>query len=92
MEYEVTHNEGEHRFEASENGHIALVEYQILDRHLMNIYHTEVPKPVESSGLGSALMKEVLSFARKNHYRVLPTCAFAQVYVGMHPNHQDMLV
>ncbi len=92
MEYEVRHNEGKHRFEASENGHMALVEYQILDRGLMNIYHTEVPDSIEGLGVGSALMREALAFARKNHYKVLPTCSFAQVYVGMHPNYQDMLV
>ena len=92
MEYEVKHNEGKHRFETSRNGHVASVDYQMLDRELMNIYHTEVPKPIEGSGVGAALMKEALAFARKNHYRVLPTCSFAQIYVGMHPNYKDMLV
>lgn len=92
MKYEVKHNEGKHRFETSKNGHIALVEYQMLDRGLMNIYHTEVPEPMEGCGAGAALMKEALAYAREKHYRVLPTCSFARIYVGTHPNCQDMLV
>ena len=92
MKFEVTHKEGEHRFEAWKDGYLALVEYQILDRELMNIYHTEVPGPIEGQGVGSALMKEALEYARQNNYRVLPTCPFAQTYLRKHPDYKDMLV
>lgn len=91
MEYNVVHNEGMHRFETQKDGGRALVEYQVLDKEVMNIYHTEVPKSMEGHGVGSAMMKEALSFARKNRYKVLPTCPFAQAYLSKHPGFQDIL-
>lgn len=91
MKYSVTHNEGEHRFEAKKNGYLALVEYHLLDKEVMNIYHTDVPEPIEGKGIGSAMMKEALDFARRNHYRILPTCPFAQAYLLKHPDYGDIL-
>lgn len=91
MEYNVTHNQKKHRFETNKDGYLALVEYQLLDRQIINIYHTEVPRPIEGQGVGSAIMKEVLDFARLNRYRVLPTCPFAQSYLHKHPGYGDVL-
>lgn len=91
MEYEVMHNEKERRFEMTDHGDLALVEYQLLGDGIMNIYHTEVPESIEGKGVGSAMMKEALEFARRNHYRVVPTCAFAQSYLQKHPDYMDVL-
>lgn len=92
MEYLVKHNNGKHRFETNQEGNLAFVEYQILDNEIMNIYHTEVPEPIEGKGVGSAIMKEALDFARRNNYQVLPTCAFAQSYLMKHPDYRDVLI
>lgn len=92
MEYHVNHNKKEHRFESSYDGIVAFVEYQLLDNEIMNIYHTEVPKPIEGMGIGSAIMKESLDFARRNHYHVLPTCTFAQIYLMRHPGYRNILL
>lgn len=90
MEYTVTHNKGEHRFESGREGHRALVEYE-LDHGVMDIYHTWVPEPIEGQGVGSAIMKEVLDYARDHHYRVVPSCAFAQLYLAKHREYLDLL-
>lgn len=91
MEYQIDHNKKEHRFETKKDGYLALVEYQLLDNQLMNIYHTEVPDPIGGQGVGSAIVKEALEYARRNKYRVLPTCPFAQAYLLKHPEYQDLL-
>lgn len=92
MEYHIKHNKREHRFEVSNSGYLAFVEYQLLDNQIMNIYHTVVPEAIESKGIGSSIMKEALDFARRNHYQVLPTCAFAQAYLIKHPDYRDILI
>ena len=75
MEYNVKHDEKRHRFEYDRNGLMAFVEYDLEDG-VMDIFHTLVPIPMEGMGVGSALMKYALDYARDHHYSVIPNCAF----------------
>ncbi len=63
MEYNVKHDEKRHRFEYDRNGLMAFVEYDLEDG-VMDIFHTLVPIPMEGMGVGSALMKYALDYAR----------------------------
>lgn len=91
MEHKITHNEEKHRFEANQDGHPASIEYQLLGKEVMNIYQSTVPEPAGTGNLGPAMMKEALDFARRNHYKVLATCPFAQAYLRKHPDYRDIL-
>ena len=92
MDYEVKHIKEECRFEIFQNKRLASVKYQLLDSELMNIYHMEIVSSEEEQRLESLLIKEVLEYARKNHYRVLTTCSLVRNYLGKHPNCQNMLL
>lgn len=91
MEYKVIHNREEHRFEVSEGGATAIVEYQLLENRVMKIYHTEVPEPIQGKGIGSALVKEAIDYAWNHHYQVLPTCPFAREYLLKHSRYKEIL-
>lgn len=82
----IIHNKQEHRFELTKNGHLALVAYQLSDKETMDIYHTEVPEAIEGQGIGSSLIKAALDYARRHHYRIIPTCPFAKAYLLSHPD------
>lgn len=90
MEFNVKHDERCHRFELDRNGLMAFVEY-CLEDGVMDIFHTFVPLPMEGLGVGSALMKNAMDYAREHHYRVVPNCAFAQAYLLRHRNYQDLI-
>ena len=58
---EIKHNEQMHLFEIQDNGKTAVVEYKPFDGGI-NIVHTFVPKPLQSKGYGSALVKQALDY------------------------------
>ena len=59
----VTNNPEKHRFEAVVEGHLAIAEYNLIKDGVV-FTHTEVPQALEGKGVGSALVKAGLAWAR----------------------------
>jgi predicted GNAT family acetyltransferase len=89
MELVIIHNELKQRFETTVDGNTAFVEYNLFS-HGINYTHTEVPKVLEGKGVGSALAKFVLDYARENQLRVMPLCPFIKGYIDRHPEYADI--
>jgi uncharacterized protein len=47
--------------------------------------YTEVPEPIEGRGIGSALARAALDYARDRGLSLLPLCPFVEHYIKMHP-------
>ncbi len=86
----VTHNEAAHRFEASIGGLLAVITYKRFPDRIVYT-HTEVPSPLERQGLAAHLAGVALDFARLNHLRVVPLCAYISSFIGKHPEYQDLV-
>jgi predicted GNAT family acetyltransferase len=86
----VTHNEAAHRFEASIGGLLAVITYKRFPDRIV-FTHTEVPPPLEGQGLAAHLAGVALDFARLNHLRVVPLCAYISRFIGKHPEYQDLV-
>jgi len=78
------------RFEAEIDGRVAFVEYR---RRGNRIYlaHTEVPPALEGRGIGSALARHALEYARENALEVVPSCPFIAAYIRSHPAYADLV-
>ena len=63
MSNNVRDNTQRHRFELDADGHIAFSEYKRADG-VLTIMHTEVPAALGGKGVGSALVRGLLDFAR----------------------------
>jgi uncharacterized protein len=85
----VRDNTERHRFELETDGHIAFSNYERADG-VLTIRHTEVPKALEGRGVGSALIRGVLDFARTQGLKVKTLCPFAKAYVDRHPEYADL--
>jgi predicted GNAT family acetyltransferase len=84
------HNEAAHRFESEVTGHMAHLDYRMSkDRILFT--HTEVPEELAGQGVGGALARAGLDYARQAHLRVVSHCAFVTTYIERHPEYQDLL-
>ncbi|KAA0913532.1 GNAT family N-acetyltransferase [Psychrobacter sp. ANT_WB68] len=89
-EIKIVHNETAKRFETSIDGHIGYISYQERDDKL--VYdHTIVPQELGGHGVGSALVKHALNYARENNKKVVPQCSFVAAYIDKHPDYQDLL-
>lgn len=82
--YTVIHNPVENRFLVELDGHIAELDYQ-LDGETIIFTHTGVPAALEGRGIGSALVKQGLAYARENRFKVVPLCSFVAKYMERHP-------
>lgn len=62
----ITHDEQANRFETSIDGHTGYISYQERDDTL--VYdHTIVPQELGGRGIGSALVKHALNYAREQN-------------------------
>ena len=87
---EVTHNSEEHRFELTVDGHLAVLDYIMMD-DIVIFTHTGVPPEIEGSNSGVRLVETGLEYARGNGLKVRSKCWFVSKYFRRHPEHQDLV-
>ena len=86
----VTNNTEAGRFEATVDGHAAYTEYRLLASGML-FPHTEVPAALEGRGVGSALVRDALDFAREQGLKVIPVCPFVAGWIRRHPEAHDLV-
>lgn len=89
-EIEIIHNQAEQRFEVELAGKLAVLEYTPRGSRIAYT-HTEVPDEMEGQGVGGALAKHALEYARAQGLEVLPICPFVAAYIRRHREYQDLV-
>ncbi|HET7461092.1 MAG TPA: GNAT family N-acetyltransferase [Longimicrobium sp.] len=87
---QVQRNEGEEQFEAMVGGDKAVLTYAEQNGKLY-LLHTEVPEAMEGHGIGSALVKRAMEYARETDVKVVPFCPFARAWLNRHPDYAGMV-
>jgi predicted GNAT family acetyltransferase len=87
---QVINNTADSRFEVSLDGETAFAEYRLVD-HGIILPHTVVPEAFEGKGVGSALAKTALGYAREHDLKVIPLCPFIAGYITKHPEWHDIV-
>lgn len=88
-EYEILHNEQDSRFQTTVEGHTARLLYR-RDNGRIVFTSTQTPPPLEGRGIGSALARAGLDYARANSLTVVPQCPFVRAYIERHPEYQSL--
>jgi uncharacterized protein len=86
----VAHNLAEHRFELTHDGHLAVLDYIMMD-DIMIFTHTGVPPEIEGGNAGVKLVQTGLRYARENGLGVRSKCWFVSKYLRRHPEYQDLV-
>jgi len=73
------------RFEITEDGQTAYLEFELDGAGWMTIWHTEVPEALRGRGLATELVKSAFDYARVNGLRVDVICPIALHYLKQHP-------
>lgn len=90
--YAIRNNVEKSRFEADlGDGSLAITEYR-LGVGTIVFTHTQVPSAHEGQGIGTALIRSALNFARERGLKVVPICPFFAAYLEKHPEERDLLV
>ena len=86
----ITHDESAQRFETIIDGQTGYISYQ--QRNNTLVYdHTIVPQSLGGRGVGTALVKHALDYAREQNKKVVPQCSFVSTYIKKHPDYKDLL-
>jgi len=83
----VQHDEAASRFTMTLDGHTALLTYRRTGP-VMVFQHTEVPPELEGHGVGGALARAGLDYARSLGLRVVAQCPFVAACIARHPEYQ----
>jgi uncharacterized protein len=86
MSYDIRHLAAAHRFETKVDGYICEVDYLLQDG-VMTITHTGVPSEVGGRGIAGELVRTAFETARKEGWKVVPACSYAQVWLERHPEY-----
>lgn len=52
---------------------------------ILDLQHTEVPPTARGTGVGDALVRAALAFARERGQRIVATCPYVQRWLKAHP-------
>jgi uncharacterized protein len=52
---------------------------------LLDLQHTEVPPSGHAQGVGDALVRAALAYARERNLHVIATCPYVQAWLRRHP-------
>ncbi|MDN3452144.1 MULTISPECIES: GNAT family N-acetyltransferase [unclassified Psychrobacter] len=89
-ELDIIHDKKTKRFETSIDSQTGYISYQESGEKL--VYdHTIVPQQLGGRGVGSALVKHALNYAREQGKKVVPQCSFVASYISRHPEYQDLI-
>ncbi len=87
----VVNNPEAKRFEVQLDEGLAMAQY-MLAREKIVFTHTEVPPSMEGMGVGSALARTGLDYARAEGLTVIPLCPFIAAFIRRHPAYQDLVM
>jgi uncharacterized protein len=89
---EVRHEPDRSRFAAYLEGEDdpATASYQ-REGDTLTLTSTHVPESAEGGGVGSALARAALDYARDEELTVVPRCPFMASYIKRHREYQDLV-
>lgn len=93
----VINNTEKHRFELSIDGQVAFIDYRVEsrpngDHKVYAFVHTEVPTALGGKGVGTRLAAGALERVRAEGAKMRSECSFISIYLGRHPEYNDIHV
>jgi predicted GNAT family acetyltransferase len=73
------------------DGHEAEMTYSRASPTLIIIDHTEVPDALRGRGVGQALVRNAVDEARRDGFKIIPLCPYANAQFQRHTDWQDVL-
>ena len=87
---QVINNTEAGRFEVRLGDQVAFTEYRLLATGIL-FPHTEVPPAFEGKGVGGALVRAAMAFARERGEQVMPVCPFVAGNIVKHPEFYNLV-
>nr|WP_295975192.1 GNAT family N-acetyltransferase [uncultured Bacillus sp.] len=84
---------GENKFYVGDNQEEALAEIHFVPTGATKLIvdHTYVSNELRGQGVGEALVKRIVAFAREEQKQIIPLCPFTKSQIDQHEEYQDVL-
>ena len=86
----VEHDEAAREFRVRVGAETGVLQYARTAERI-TFLHTEVPVALEGQGIGGALARAGLDYARDQKLAVVSRCPFVTAYLRRHPEYQPLL-
>jgi uncharacterized protein len=87
---DLTQNAAHSRYEFAVDGQTAIAVYRAAPG-VLTFTHTEVPAALRGQGIGSRMMRAVLTDVRAQGLKVVPRCPFVGDYIERNPEFADLV-
>ena len=81
---ELVNNEANHNFELTIDSQRSFIDYQVRGDKVYLI-HTEVPETLQGRGVAEALVEKALTYIENKGQKIVPLCAYVQIFLKKHP-------
>jgi hypothetical protein len=78
------------RFELEEKGLTVFASYRRHGQHVV-IPHVEAAPPLRGTGAAERLMAGIVELARRDGFKIAPTCSYARLWFRRHRDAADVL-
>jgi uncharacterized protein len=79
------------RFEFTQDGETAWLEFDRDDQGWMTLWHTEVPPALRGRGIAATLARTALEYARDENLKVDVICPLVANYLQKNPEFQNLI-
>lgn len=89
-EIQIEHNDERQRFETQIDGVSAYMTYTFRG-DLVYFDHTFVPPEFRGKGVAAALVRAGLDEARRQHWKVVPSCSYVDAFIRRNPEFEELV-
>ena len=86
---DIAHDQASHRFTTHVDGEAGYLEYDTAGE-VMVITHTIVPPAIGGRGIGGALVRAAVEYAKTHGLKVKPQCSYADGWMRKHPEYDPL--
>ena len=85
IEFKINENNRGSFFIKKDDKQIAELDFDLKD-NVLNAFHTGVRKELEGQGIAAKLFDKLVEYARKNNYKIIPSCSYILVKFRRRPD------
>ena len=90
MDIQIRHDTERQRFETRADGASAYMSYTFRG-DLVYFDHTYVPPELRGQGVAAALVRAGLEEARRQHWKVVPSCSYVDAFIRRNPEYEELV-
>jgi uncharacterized protein len=91
MNFNIKHDSKYNKFFTVVGGKESNLTYERITDHILDLKLMFVPKNLRGQGIAAKVVDFALNHARKNNIKIKASCSYVKYYIGIHPEHKDIL-